>query len=235
MNKLMPLLAFAVTACGPALLDRDLRDIPNLELYVPATYSSTSSELASLQFDWSRGGDCYQIPADTRLTINAETATLEGRGDTHLSFDGAFSCDYPRFTGTPRPADEPRTEFILSDGRSTMRAVFQELRAPRGLRVNGQDQATLRAGTVVDVEWLPVTDQLEKVDVHVKGGGSGWVWIENPHVQGNHVRFTLPALQAGRYVLSLHGMGAVGVEACEGFSSCLAGFDARAEVPVVIE
>jgi hypothetical protein len=54
-------------------------------------------------------------------------------------------------------------------------------------------------------------------------------------VEGNHVRFTLPALQAGGYVLSLYGMGAVGVETCEGFSSCRAGFGERVEVPIVIE
>ncbi|PTL80566.1 hypothetical protein DAT35_28480 [Vitiosangium sp. GDMCC 1.1324] len=232
----MPLLAVAVTACGPPLLDRDLRDIPSLGLYLPSTYSFSDSEDAVLHFDWSRGGACYQIPADTRLTINSEAATLESRGDTHLSFDGAFSCDKPSFKGSLRPADEPRTEFILSDDRSKMRAVFQELRAPRRFRVNGQEQATVRSGAAIDIEWLPVTDQLEKVDLHVESeGGSGSHWIEAPQVEGNHVRFTLPTLKPGRYVVSLLGQGAIGVEACEGFSSCRADFFNRIDVPFVVE
>lgn len=236
MKKLVLLCAFAFTACGPVLLDRDLHEIPSLKLFVPSAYAFLDYEEAVLQFDWDRGGDCYRIPARTRLTINDDATTLEQRGNTHLSFDGAYSCDYPTFRSTPRPANEPRTEFILGDGHSRMRAVFQELRAPRRFRVNGQEQATLHGGDAVDVEWLPVTDELEKVDVHVDVEGStASDWIETPQVEGNHVRFTLPTMKAGRYVLNLYGQGTVGVETCEGFSSCRAGFSKRVEVPFVVE
>ena len=97
MNKLMPLLAVAVTACGPALHDNELREIPGLGLYVPYSYSRTADTMSvALSYDWSRGGDCYRIPADTRLTLNGEAATLDRRGDARLGFDGASSCEYPR-------------------------------------------------------------------------------------------------------------------------------------------
>jgi hypothetical protein len=51
-------------------------------------------------------------------------------------------------------------------------------------------------------------------------------WIQNPQMEGNHVRLTLPALQAGNSVLRVNG---------EGFSSCHAGFDERIQVTVVVE
>ncbi|WNG52014.1 hypothetical protein F0U60_53835 [Archangium minus] len=231
MKKLMPLLALAVTACGREPLHRELRDIPNLRLYVPQT---STEETAVLHFDWSMGGDCYRVPADTRLTINGEATEVWSRGDTHLSFDGAFSCEYPSFDGTLRPVDEPRTEFLLTEGRTKMRAVFQALRAPRRIRVNGQEQATLRSGAMFDIEWLPATDRLSQVDVDVKGGTDSQQ-VEAFLMDGNHVRITLPALKAGSYVLRVYGKGGAGVEACEGFSSCLAEFYEWIEVPIVIE
>jgi hypothetical protein len=234
MKKLMPLLAIAVSACDSSLLDRELRDIPNLALSLPATYSD--EEEAVLLYDWSKGGDCYRIPAETRLTRNERATTLESRGDAHPRFDEAIYCEFPSFRGTVSPADEPRTEFILSDSHSSMRAVFQELRAPRRFRVNGQEQATVHAWDAIDIEWLPATDQLETVYVSVEAeAGPYSQTVETFQVQGNHVRFTLPALQAGRYVLSLYGEGTAGVEACEGFSSCRAEFGQRVTVPFLVE
>lgn len=232
MKKRMMLLALAVTACGREPLHRELRDIPGLRLFVPSTYSFSEEQRAVLHFDWSMGGDCYRVPSDTRLTINGEATSVWSRGDTHLSFDGAFSCEYPSFEGTLRPVDEQRTEFLLTEGRTRMRAVFQELRAPRRIRVNGQEQATLRSGATIDIEWLPATDLLETVDVDVEGDSNP---MEAPQVEGNHIRVTLPALRAGNYVLRLNGRGSAGVEACEGFKSCHADFSEWLEVPVVIE
>ncbi|WP_375769918.1 hypothetical protein NR798_03245 [Archangium gephyra] len=236
MNKLMPLFAVAVTACGPALHDEELRDIPGLGLYVPFSYSRTADTMSvALSYDWERGGDCYRIPADTRLTLNGEAATLDRRGDARLGFDGASSCEYPAFKGAPRPADEPRTEVVLSDGRSSMRAVFQSLHAPRRFRVNGQEQPMLHSGEAIDIEWLPATDQLEMVDMSLLEDGTAFVWIHNPDIEVNHVRFKLPGLNAGSYVLRVTSRGTTGVEACEGFSSCHAGFEEQIEVPFVIE
>ncbi|QRK11231.1 hypothetical protein JQX13_14835 [Archangium violaceum] len=231
MKKRMLLLALAVTACGREPLHRELRDIPGLRLFVP---QASEEESAVLHFDWSMGGDCYRVPSDTRVTINGEATRVWSRGDTHLSFDGAFSCEYPSFDGPPRPADEPRTEFLVTEGRTRMRAVFQALRAPRRIRVNGQEQATLRGGAMVDIEWLPATDQLEKVEVKVMGGTDSRQ-VDAFQVDGNHIRMTLPTLKAGSYVLRVYGQGGAGVEACEGFNSCHAEFYKWIEVPIVIE
>ncbi|WP_143195967.1 hypothetical protein [Archangium sp. Cb G35] len=233
MNKLMPLLAFAVTACGPTLLDRELRDIPGLKLFVPYTSGSTA---AIVYFDWSLGQDCYRIPADTHLTFDGESTTLVNRGNVEMGVGKVSSCAYPHFSSPSRPADEPLTEFVLSDGRSRMRAVFQSLVSPRQIRVNGQQEAILRPGAEVDLEWLPVTDRPGKMMLDVVGDeGGGWHGIQNLSVQGNHVRFTLPALRPGRYRLLLTGQVTMGVEACEGFSSCEAEFTNLVEAPIVIE
>jgi hypothetical protein len=239
MKRLMPLLTLAVTACGPVALDRDLRDIPGLVLFAPDTYSFSDHETVALNFDWERGGDCYRISDDTRLTVNGEAYALERRGDTHLSFDGASSCEFPAFRGALRPADEPRTEYILSDDRSRLRAVFQNLRATRSLRVNGQEKATLRMGSEVDIEWLPATDRLSKADVSMAYADPGARFSNGsppiPQVEGNHVRFTLPEMSPGRYVFSVLGSASAGVEACEGFKACTATMSERLEVEVVVE
>jgi hypothetical protein len=134
-----------------------------------------------------------------------------------------------------RAVDEPRTEFILSDGSSNLRAVFLALRAPRSSRVNGQEQATVRGGAEIDIEWQPATDQFDKVDVFVMKDGMSTHWLQNPRVEGNHIRVTLPALEAGNYAVRVNGKGTAGVEACEGFSTCRAGFDERIVMPIVVE
>jgi hypothetical protein len=238
MKRLMPLLTLAVTACGPVALDKDLREIPGLVFYVPDT-SINDYDTVALNFDWDRGGDCYRIAADTRLTVNGEAYTLEQRGDTRLSFDGASGCQFPSFKGPLRPADESRTEYILSDDHSRMRAVFQNLRAKRSLRVNGQDKAVLRMGSEVDIEWLPATDQLRKADVSMQyadPGASFSYWLTpNAQVQGNHIRLTLPQVYPGRYKLSVLGAASAGVEACEGLQECTATLDERIDVEVVVE
>ncbi|MFE8602529.1 hypothetical protein [Archangium violaceum] len=237
MKKLMPLLTLAVAACGPAPIDANLKDLPSPELWAGGTTST------KIGYSWERGGSCYRIPAETRLTVNGEAMPLELRGDHHLSFDGASSCEWPSFAGTQRPADEPRTEYIVSDGRSRMRAVFLNLGAERRIRVNGQEQVTLRAGSEVDIEWLPATDQLAETDVSLEFESSGAQFTSaqfmkstsSVRLEGNHIRFTVPLVQKGQYILSVYGRGNIGVEVCEGFSACIATMYDRINVPVVVE
>jgi hypothetical protein len=127
----------------------------------------------------------------------------------------------PWFTGPRRPVDEMRSEFIVSDGETQMRAVFRSLRAVRRFQVNGQEQATLRGGQDVDLEWFPATDRLEAPTVSLRAEGTSDHNDYFPQVDGRHLRFTLGALPPGRYVLSLTGGTAhVGVESCEGFTAC---------------
>ncbi|QRN99880.1 hypothetical protein JRI60_13035 [Archangium violaceum] len=243
MKKLVPLFAILTTACGPATLDRDLKDIPGPTLYTQVS-SVSDHDSFSFGFDWDRDSPCYRIPEDTRFTVNGDTFSLEERGESVLSFDGAFYCRKPSFKGPLRPASEARTEIVLSDGHSSKRAVFQELRAERRIRVNGQEQATVHAGAVIDIEWLPATDRLSKVDVSLEVAGPGQasgsredLQVEgNPtQVEGNHIRYTLPQMRPGRYVVSVYGQGSAGVEACEGFISCTAELWKRVEVTVVVE
>ncbi|HEX5753176.1 MAG TPA: hypothetical protein VFZ09_43650 [Archangium sp.] len=235
MKKLMPLFALAATACGHQVLERELKDLPSLRLSVTPVAIPSKNMWSVLNYTWSFGEDCFRIPAATRLTINGEAATVENLGTTHLGIDGSYRCKNPTFESPPRPADEPRTEFALSDGSSNLRAVFLGLRAPRYSLVNGQEQATVRSGAEIDIQWFPATDLLEKVDVFVMKDGASTHWIQNPQVQGNHIRLTLPALESGNYVLRVNSKGSAGVEACEGFNSCHAGFDERSLVPVVVE
>jgi hypothetical protein len=235
MKKLMPLLALAATACGHQTIDRELKDIPNLEISVTPVAIPSRNMSSLLYFEWSFGEDCFRIPEDSQLTINGEAATMESRGTWGLGSDGAYRCKYPTFMSPARAVDEPRTEFILSDGSSNLRAVFLALRAPRSSRVNGQEQATVRGGVEIDIEWQPATDQFDKVDVFVMKDGMSTHWLQNPRVEGNHIRVTLPALEAGNYAVRVNGKGTAGVEACEGFSTCRAGFDERIVMPIVVE
>jgi hypothetical protein len=248
MKRLMPLLALSVTACGPETLNRDLREIPGLRLVVSVGDPTgnldspyAKQEFVELWYDRAPNSDapCYRIPASSRLTVNGATIPLQVRGEPSLSFDGVTGCARPWFAGAERPMGEARVEYLLTDRHSRMRAVFQELHVARRVyRVNGQEQATLRGGETVDIEWLPATDQLDPdvgVQLREEGSSGDAEVIRTVQVEGNHIRFTLPPLKAGPYKLSVFGSGNVGVDACEGFSSCEASFSKASTVSVLVE
>ncbi|MFL5354829.1 hypothetical protein [Archangium sp.] len=248
MKTLLPLIAIAATATacgGPEVLNRDLRHIPGLKLGVtvqdPASISPPT-EYVRLDYDRSTSDSpCYRVPSDTRLTVNGVDVPLTVRGDASLSFDGVSGCEKPWFSGVPSPLEEARVEYLLTDGDSRLRAVFQNLHVKRSIRMNGQEQAALHAGEAVevDVEWLPGTDQLLEaryIDLARVGSNAGVYRIETSReVEGNHVRFTLPAMSAGQYRLSVYGTARAGVEACEGFTSCDATFSESSFVDVTVE
>ncbi|MGZ3458454.1 MAG: hypothetical protein ACXU86_08095 [Archangium sp.] len=241
MRKLVPLLALTVTACAPDTVDRGLKDIPGLAIAVPFGSTNSGYESAQLEFDGGDSGSpCYRIPADTQLTANGDAFTLEMRGGTLKGNDGEYSCETPSFKGPLRPADEPRTEYVLSDGQSSPRAVFRNLRAPRSFRVkvNGQEQTTLLRGSTVDIEWLPTTDTLEDVVVTLTQEGDEDAYSfspDNQNVDANHIHFLLLSPLTGNFTLTVIGRGHAGVEACDGFTVCNAEFIGKAQVPIVIE
>lgn len=221
MNKLLPLLTLATTVgCGPAVIDVSLNELPNPVLRVELE-TELSDELVVIDPEQEDiNGSCHRVPDDTRLTVNGTRFKRESRGDNVRVTEGYHTCRMPYFTGPRRPVDEPRTEFVLSDGETQMRAVFQSLRAVRRFRVNGQEQASLRGGQDVGLEWFPATDRLESPTVTLRAEGSSDDTYYFPQVDAGHLRFTLGALPPGRYVMSLAGKAYVGVEACEGFTAC---------------
>lgn len=244
MKKLLPLLALAATACGgPEVISRDLRRIPGLKLSVSIQNPESlgpHTEFVELRYDRvTSESPCYRVPSATRLTVNGVAVPMRARGDSSLSFDGAFGCEEPRFSGAPSPLGEARVEYLLTDGRTRMRAVFQDLHVKRSIRVNGQEQATLHAGETVDVQWLPGTDQFTdalRIGLTRVGSNNDDYEIETFQVEeGNHIRFTLPPMNAGQYRLHVYGEGKAGVEACEGFTSCDATFIESHSVNVTVE
>lgn len=224
MNKLLPLLTLATVGatggCGPALIDANLNEHPHpvLRVELESEVGGEMVLIAPEQYDIS--GPCHRVPADTRLTVNGTQLALESRGDNAWATAGYHTCLMPQFKGPRRPAEETRSEFIVSDGQTQWRAVFQELRAVRRFRVNGQEQASLRGGQEVDLEWFPATDRLDAPTVTLRAEGSSTDTYYFPAMDGGHLRFTLGALPPGRYVLSVTGTARVGVEACEGFTAC---------------
>jgi hypothetical protein len=240
MKKFVPLLALSVTACAPATLDRDLKDIPGLVLHAPYGSRNTGYESAVLRYDSDTGSPCYRIPAETQLTVNGDAFTLEKRGGTREGADGSFSCDYPRFKGPLRPAGEPLTEYVLTDGSSSLRAAFKQLHAARSFRVkvNGTEQTSLRNGSTVDIEWLPVSDRLEGAEVsfEMDGGESAYTYtVAVTSLDANHIRFVLGSMRTGNFTLHVIGRGQAGVEACEGFTTCEADFIEEMQLPIAIE
>jgi hypothetical protein len=224
MNKLLPLLTLATvgatTGCGPALIDVSLSELPQPVLRVELE-SEMGGEMVLIDPEQDDiTGSCHRVPAGTRLTVNGTQLALESRGDNAWATAGYHTCRMPQFKGPRRPADETRSEFILSDGQTQLRAVFQELRAVRRFQVNGQEQASLRGGQEVDLAWFPATDRLESPTVTLRAEGSSTDNYYFPQMASGHLRFTLGALPPGRYVLNVTGTAHVGVEACEGFTAC---------------
>ncbi|HYO73156.1 MAG TPA: hypothetical protein VEU33_44540 [Archangium sp.] len=240
MKKLVPLLALAVTACKPATLDRDLKDIPGLAFH--ALHEGASDESVLLQYDSPAGSSCYRIPAETTLTVNGEAFTLEKRGELYETASGYFGCDFPRFKGPARPAEEPLTDYVLSDGKSTLRAAFKQLHATRSFRVkvNGTEQTTsIRNGSAVDIEWLPVSDVIEGAQVAFRRVGTpegeeDTYTIQGLRLDANHIRFVLDVRTTGDFTLRVTTRGQAGVEVCEGFTSCQADFVEELRVPMAI-
>jgi len=242
MKKLAPLLALSVTACAPATVDRDLKDIPGLAFLAPYGSRNTGYETALLQFESGSDSTCYRIPAETQLTVNGEPFTLENRGGASENVNGSFSCDLPRFKGPLRPAGEPLTEYVLSDGKSSLRAAFKELHATRSFRVevNNTEQTSLRNGATVDVEWLPVSDRLEGAEITFEMAASGeqsayTLTVAGARLDANHIRFILGSARTGDFTMRVIGRGQAGVAACEGFTTCQADFIEELQRPISIE
>jgi hypothetical protein len=243
MKNLMPLLALAATAtaCKPATLDRELKDIPGLTFH--ALYEGEDGQTVLLQYDNSANSPCYRIPSETTLTVNGNGFILQKRGDLYETSSGYYSCDFPRFKGPPGPAEEPLTEYVLWDGKTTMRASFKQLHATRSFRIkaNGTEQTTsLRNGSAVDIEWFPVSDVLEGAQVAFRKVGTPEGEEDTYTVQGirldaNHIRFILDSRQTGDFTLRVTTLGQAGVETCEGFASCEADFVKELRVPMAIE
>ncbi|WNG60231.1 hypothetical protein F0U59_40095 [Archangium gephyra] len=241
MKKLVPLLALAVTACRPATIDRDLKDIPGLTLH--ALYDGSSEETVLLEYDSPAGSSCYRIPAETSLTVNGESFTLDKRGEVYDTPSGFFGCEVPRFKGPARPAEEPLTDYVLSDGKSSLRAAFKQLHATRGFRikVNGVEQTTtLRNGSPVDIEWLPVSDVIDGAQVALRLDGTpegeeDTYTIQGLRVDANHIRFVLDVRRLGNFTLRVTAQGQAGVAACEGFTSCQGDFVEEVRIPMTIE
>ncbi|HEX5745037.1 MAG TPA: hypothetical protein VFZ09_02275 [Archangium sp.] len=240
MKKLVPLLALAFTACKPATLDRDLKDIPGLTFH--ALYDGAGDETVLLQYDSPAGSSCYRIPTDTTLTVNGEVFTLEKRGESYDTPSGFFDCEFPRFKGPASPTEESLTDYVLTDGKSTLRAAFKQLHATRSMRVkvNGTEQTSLRNGSAVDIEWLPVSDVLESAQVAFRLDGTpegeeDTYTMQGVRLDANHIRFILDVRKTGDFTLRVTARGQAGLESCEGFTKCEADFVAELRVPMPIE
>ena len=223
---LLLLLLCATVGCGPLPVERDvsLDELP-MPGFVITPDRERGGEAVSIYADQNLvEGPCHRLPTATRLTVNGEVLERRTRGERALSREGYLACRLPGFTGPQRPSDEARSEFILSDGATRMRAVFLNLRAPRSVRVNGQARdAVLRAGQEVDLEWFPATDRLgwrSSMLVHLQAEGSSSFTIHDTRVRDNHLLFTPDPLPPGRYTLRMSATAYPGVEACEGFISC---------------
>jgi hypothetical protein len=223
-RQLLPLLLLTAAGCGPSLdvVEVALSDLPNPSLQVELEPAEGGEFVASPLEQDNFNGPCHRLSSKTRMTANGRALTVGNLGDYGTeTFPRSYaSCITPHFKGPTLP-DEPRTEFILSDGQSQRRAVFQQLRTPRHFRVNGQEQPTVRSGQELDIEWFPATDDILGVEVYLKQeGGTGYVQTDTYRTQGNHIHVKFSPTPAGRYVLTAMGTAKVGVEACEGFSTC---------------
>lgn len=243
MHKLLPLLALTATGCGGGLpvVDVSLGDLPNPSFHAEVE-TEAGGEFTYLQPEQDGfQGPCHRLPSTTRLTANGQALAMESPGGTTLEdvIHPHAACRVPVFKAPTLP-DAPRTEFIVSDGKTQRRAVFLGLRAVRSFRVNGQTQGTARSGQELDLEWSPATDVLDSMELLLRAEGSAEaIQMKSYRREGHHLYVTFAPVAAGRYVLTASGRVNAGVEACEGFSTCEAPsllYNSRAvTVPVLFE
>ena len=104
-------------------------------------------------------------------------------------------------------------------------------------KVSGTEQTSVRNGSLVDLEWLPVSDRLEGAEVtfEQQGGETPYTYTATGlSLDANHIRFVLGSARTGDFTLRVIGRGHAGVAACEGFATCEANIIEELQLPIAI-
>ncbi|WNG18084.1 hypothetical protein [Cystobacter fuscus] len=244
MTKCLPVLVVTLLGCQaePELVEVAVSDLPQPALRITRELHD-DDESASIWFiQDSTLGPCHRVPAATRLTANGRDFVMKSPGGTSSTTTSTgirWSCTVPWFMGAPLP-DEPRTEFILSDGRGSRRAVFQSLRAPRSFRIKSPEHATARPGQELELEWSPATDQIDGVGFSLRQeDGTILSYQQTRRSEGNRLFITFNPTAAGHYRVTATGFAHAGEESCEDFRGCEAVIDLPyaqpLSVPLILE
>jgi hypothetical protein len=245
VRGLAALAAAGLAACAPPTVEKSLAELPGLELELVDT-----DAVRVVLHTQREGKDCYRLRGPVQATLNGAPLRFDTPGGGGLNFEGYAECYLPTFVvrgwdGTDWPPRQ-RSEVVISDGTTTVRAVFLNIDVERTVRVNGQEAPVLHAGDDVSLEWFPETD-------HWRGPARvlanttpdiamNWRTATTSDTDGvtvsedNRLHFTLATLPPGDYTLLVTGEVEVGVEACEGAVRCTATVwpELEAFVPVVV-
>ena len=112
---------------------------------------------------------CVEVRGDAKATLGGLPLTLKSKGGTHTAVYGhgdlqvQTNCVDPAWEIADTSALEaaPTTALDIVDGSRAAHAVFANLFAPRALRLEGTEGATLKANEKVQLIWTPPTDKIE--------------------------------------------------------------------------
>ena len=174
---------------------------------------------------WPQDGfaDCPILSGNIRATLNGVPTPLLVNGGVYYGYEGGGSChgipfiaELEALQGSP---GSPDGEFVLSDGRYTMKLTVRNLVISRTMtRVTSAPD--LRPGGQMRFSWQPQADTLVRGSVSLAGVGR-YSYSFDARIESNEFIVDLPAKPWPEgAVISVAGIAATSVARCEGIRTC---------------
>ncbi|WP_164011887.1 hypothetical protein [Pyxidicoccus trucidator] len=148
------------------------------------------------------GAECVTMSSDVKAFVNDIEVPLVIPGGVDADTGGChiilFALESDR-DALPFPVfDDGLTRVRITDGDTHLEADIASLCTPRTFALRTPADGVLRAGTEVDIEWLPATDELLVETVQVSRSVERRIDFRAAEgklqAAGNHVRLTWPQL-----------------------------------------
>jgi len=176
---------------------------------------------------------CIEVTDKAKATLGGHPLTLKSKGGSKTGVYGHGSkpevitdCVDPVFELADTKALEglAATTLEILDGARLVRATFLNLFAPRSMRLDREEGATLKSGEKLQLIWAPPTDKIESVvldtETPIRPGGLRVKVAPTPTL-GTY-EFTVPPVWASMHEGKVRMDTTIvpGVERCDGVKSC---------------
>jgi hypothetical protein len=170
---------------------------------------------------------CPQLLPEARATLDGQPLTLVERGSATNTTLGSY-CNSPMFrlTGPWEPQQDAVSTFEVTDGTLTLRMKVRGLGVARTAHLVEPADKLLTAGEEVLIEWMPETDVLRASEVSVslwsiatQGKDHATVSGDALRIEGNRIRFTMPAFAKGKLSLRVSAGHSGPILECQGTCS----------------
>ncbi len=220
------LLTPLLWACGNAgSRPTPLKDFPPFRMHVTTSSPNIPDYFSIVLIEENPGlfqGACPELLPEVRATFNGQPVPVESRGESSGGLLGQ-ACRAPAFYLPRAVRPEAREDVIstieITDGTRTLHMEVKGVGVPRTARLLEPANGVLSAGSDVVLTWTPTTDILRAADARVQLVTADYQTIldvkgDALHIEGNQLRFKLPAIKPGPLTLSVYPGNSGAVVAC---------------------